>query len=44
MSSLRDVPPVETMQFTFIYFPIDLTTEEVYNASSLVGRRINACI
>ena len=40
MSSLRDVPPVVTMQCRPMCLPISLTMAEVCNASSRVGMRI----
>ena len=40
MSSLKSVPPVDTIHSTFIYLPISIMTEETYNANSLVGTRI----
>lgn len=41
-SSLNEVPPVETITFTFKYFPNSFATELTYKASSLVGTRISA--
>lgn len=40
MSSLKSVPPVDTMHSTFRYFPISMITEETCKASSRVGTRI----
>ena len=37
MSSLRDVPPVVTMHWTFMCLPISLTTADVCMANSRVG-------
>ena len=44
MSFLKEVPPVETIHSIFINFPKSLTTEEVYKANSLVGKRISVYI
>lgn len=44
MSSLIEVPPVETMDSTFKYFPKSLTTEETCRANSLVGTKMRATL
>jgi hypothetical protein len=44
MSSLIEVPPVETMDSTFKYFPKSLTTEETCRANSLVGTKMRATV
>ncbi len=42
MSSLKSVPPVETMHSIFKNLPISFITDDTYKASSLVGTNINA--
>ena len=42
MSSLKSVPPVDTIHSTFRYFPISIIPEDTYNANSLVGTNIKA--
>lgn len=40
ISSLKFVPPVDTIHSTFKYFPISITKFDTYNANSLVGTKI----
>ena len=41
MTSLRLVPPVETMHWTFMCFPSSFTKEEVCSTSSRVGTKMS---